>query len=92
MLVWAEVTSALRHASPVLSAAQGSPHRSALEEALLSRVSDTTALRYLATIRQLISFLHDMSLDAASLQLLCWLMLSMPCVLTHAQGFMPPTP
>ena len=45
MLVWAEVTSALRHASPVLSAAQGSPHRSTLEEALPSRVSDTTALR-----------------------------------------------
>ena len=67
MPIWAEVTSALQHASPILQALETSSHRAALQGALLSRISDTTALRYLATVRQLLTFLHDMSLDAASL-------------------------
>ena len=66
-------------------------HKAALEDALLSRVSDTTALRYLATVRQLLTVLHDMSLDAVSLQPVMlvdavYAMRADPCAKIHASN------
>ena len=61
--MWVEVRGTLRQVSPLLRQAQDSCHQEEVERALLTRVSDVTALRYLGTVQQLLAFLRDTEVD-----------------------------
>ena len=65
--VWEEVVSLVQSTSHVLQQIAGSPQCLAVQRALLSRVSDTTALRYLTTCVQFLIMVRELGWDLANL-------------------------
>ena len=57
--MWSQVLLLVSALSPVLMSAEHSAHKDALHRALLARISDTTALRYLRVVLLLLDFLQE---------------------------------
>ena len=65
--IWEEVISVVQGASNVLQQIAGSPQCRAVQRALLSRVSDTTAFRYLTTCVQFLIMVRELGWELANL-------------------------
>ena len=65
--LWLEVRAELRAVSPLLQQSQHSVRQEDMEKALLGRISDVTALRYLSTVQQLLAFLGDAGISVTPL-------------------------
>eukprot|EP00439_Symbiodinium_sp_Y106_P000958 s9670_g1.t1 len=65
---WQEVLLLVGSASPVVAQIQGSSHYESIANALVQKVSDTTARRYVATSLSLLLTLQELGVDFALVQ------------------------